>query len=329
MDRRVVRLVAVGAGVLIIVLLAWVLRPLLLAIVPTGLYAVITWPLVGRLKRRLPTFVAAILANAALAAFIVGVSILFGPVLYGQALQLLAALPGAAGTALAALPASARDELIRLAGQLDVGVISWSREIFGASLSVLRSTTVIFGVAIVVPVLATYLQLDAPRYLRALDAVVPADRRESVRETIAEMYAVLDGFVRAQILVSGIVGFLVFLALQMLGIPFALTIGVLTAAIDLIPYLGGIAAIVPSVVLALASGGIAKALFAVLLIVAIFEFEAQVLSPQFVGRKTRLPASMVVLVLLVGGELFGPLGLYLAVPVAAMARVVLARSLEA
>ncbi len=195
--------------------------------------------------------------------------------------------------------------------------------------SVLRSTSAILGAAVLVPVLATYLQLDAPRYLRALERIVPADRVEYVRETIADMYAVLDGFVRAQIVVSAIVGLLVFLALQLLGIPFALTIGVITAVVDLIPYLGGIAAILPSVVLALASGGFAKAAIVVVLILAIFEFEAQVLSPQLVGRRTRLPVSMVVLALLVGGELFGPLGLYLAVPVAAMVRVALARGLDA
>ena len=327
MNARLRAPAAIGIVLVSIIAVAWILKPLLSIVVPTGVYALITWPLVRLLRRYMPSALATVLANAALAALIAGISILFGPVLYGQALQLLATLPEAAGSALAALPTGARDELVRLAGQVDVGVLSWSREIFGASLKLLRSTTAIVGATVLVPVLATYLQLDAPRYLRALDRIVPVDRVENVRETIAEMYAVLDGFVRAQIVVSAIVGFLVFLALQLLGIPFALTIGIMTAAIDLIPYLGGIAAILPSVVLALADGGFTKALIVVVLILAIFEFEAQVLSPQFVGRRTRLPVSMVVLALLVGGELFGPLGLYLAVPVAAMARVAIARSL--
>ena len=327
MNARLRAPAAIGIVLVSIIVVAWILKPLLSIVVPTGAYALITWPLVRLLRRYMPSALATVLANAALAALIAGISILFGPVLYAQALQLLATLPEAAGSALAALPTGARDELVRLAGQVDVGVLSWSREIFGASLKLLRSTTAIVGATVLVPVLATYLQLDAPRYLRALDRIVPVDRVENVRETIAEMYAVLDGFVRAQIVVSAIVGFLVFLALQLLGIPFALTIGIMTAAIDLIPYLGGIAAILPSVVLALADGGFAKALIVLVLILAIFEFEAQVLSPQFVGRRTRLPVSMVVLALLVGGELFGPLGLYLAVPVAAMARVAIARSL--
>jgi len=328
MNARLRAPAAVGVLLLSMIAVAWILRPLLMVIVPTGLYAVLTWPLVRRLRRYLPAAVATVIANVALAAFIAGVSLLFGPMIYAQALRLLAAMPEAAGRALAVLPIAARDEVVRLAGQVDVSVLSWSREIFGASLRVLRSTSAIVGATVLVPILATYLQLDAPRYLRGLDAIVPPEQRENVRRTIAEMYAVLDGFVRAQLFVSAIVGFLVFLALHVLGIPFALTIGILTAAFDLIPYLGGIAAIIPSVVLALASGGIPKALFVVVLILAVFEFEAQVLSPQLVGRRTRLPASMVVLALLVGGELFGPLGLYLAVPAAAMARVAFARSLE-
>ncbi len=328
MNARLRGPVTIGILLVASVGVAWVLRPLLLVIVPTALYAVVTWPLVRRLRRHLPPPIAAVLANAALAGVLAGIAILFGPILYAQALQLFAALPDAAVRAVAALPVGVRDEIGRLAGQIDVSVLSWSREIFGASVRLVRSTTAILGAILLIPILATYLQLDASRYLRALEAIVPIEKHDKLHRTIAEMYGVFDRFVRAQLFVSGVVGLLVFLVLQLLGIPFALTIGILTAAIDLIPYLGGIAAILPTVVLALASGSLGKALVAVAAIVAVFAFEAQILSPHFIGKSTRLPASMVVLLLLVGGELFGPLGLYLAVPVAAMVRVALVRSLD-
>jgi predicted PurR-regulated permease PerM len=70
-------------------------------------------------------------------------------------------------------------------------------------------------------------------------------------------------------------------------------------------------------VLALAIGGIWKALLVGVLLIVVFEVEAQVLQPQLVGARTHLPSSVVVIALLLGGGLFGALGLYLAVPVAA------------
>ncbi len=136
MNARLRAPAAIGLVLVAMLAVAWVLKPLLWIVVPTGVYAVITWPLVRRLRAHMPSALATVLANSALAAVIAGVVMLFGPLLYGQALRLLATLPEAAAGAFAALPAGARDELVRLAGQIDVGAISWARDIFGASLSV-------------------------------------------------------------------------------------------------------------------------------------------------------------------------------------------------
>ncbi|NNM99299.1 MAG: AI-2E family transporter [Candidatus Eremiobacteraeota bacterium] len=323
MDARTTRLAAVGAGFLLAVLLAWLLRPVLLAIVPALLYALLTWPLVRRLRRVLPNLLAVILANAALAVVVGSAVLLFGPMLYGQARALFATMPDAARAALLQLPSGMREELGALVGPNASTLLDWSRTILSASFAVLRSTTAMIAALVLAPVLAAYLQLDAPRYGGSILSIFPSEQRDGIRAMLAQMYDVVDGFVRAQMLVSALVGLLVFLVLHILGIRFALSIAIFTAAFDLVPYLGGIAAFVPSMLLALAAGGVAKALLVTALLAIVFAIEAYLLSPTIVGTRTRLPTSAVVLALLVGGELFGPLGLYLAVPVAAMLRIAL------
>ena len=309
MDERTRRLAAVAAGFLLAILAAWLLRPALLAIVPSVLYAIFTWPLVRRLRRFFPKILAVVIANAALAVLVGSALFFFGPMLYTQAVALIATIPDAARATILQVPPMVREQ---------IGALS------GAALAVLRSTSAILGAVVLAPVFASYLLLDAWRYRRAILSIVPNERRESLRAMFAQMYDVVDGYVRVQLLISAIVGLLVFLVLQILGVRFALAIGIVTAVFDLVPYLGGIAAFVPSILLALAAGGAAKALLVAALLAIVFAFEAYVLSPTLVGSRTRLPSSAVILALLIGGELFGPLGLYLAVPVVAMLRIALA-----
>ncbi|MHB8463105.1 MAG: AI-2E family transporter, partial [Vulcanimicrobiaceae bacterium] len=128
---------------------------------------------------------------------------------------------------------------------------------------------------------------------------------------------VVGGFVRAQVVVSALVGVLVYIVLAASGIKFAFIIALMTAVFDLVPYLGGIVAFIPSLLFALAAGGVTRALIVLVLLLAVFEFEAQVLAPQIVGARTGLAPSLVVVVLLIGGALFGIFGLFLAVPIAA------------
>jgi len=85
-----------------------------------------------------------------------------------------------------------------------------------------------------------------------------------------------------------------------------------------VPYLGGIAAFLPSLLFSLTFGGVTRAIVVEILLLVVFEFEAQFLGPTIVGSNTRLAPSLIVIVLLSGTALFGVLGLFLAVPVTAV-----------
>ncbi|MGZ3496320.1 MAG: AI-2E family transporter [Vulcanimicrobiaceae bacterium] len=316
---RFASFLAAIAGLLIV---GWVVRAVLPIVVLALLYAILTWPFVQRLERRLPRALAILIVDAGIAAIVLSVAFALAPLLYSQVQTLLTALPQAAQTLFAGLPHSFRGSIANAIAQIDFNLVTWARDALQASFAVLRSAAAVAGAVILIPVLAAYLQLDQCRYRAALVAVTPARSRAQVLRVSAEVAAVVGRFIRGQILVSAIVGALVYLVLLACGVKFAGTIAILTAIVDLVPYLGGIAAFVPSLLFAFAFGGLAKALLVTALLAGVFELEAQVLSPQIVGQRTGLPPSVIVIAMLVGTALFGVLGLYLAVPVAAAARIV-------
>ncbi len=311
--RRDVSILAVAAALG----LAWAAREVIPLIVLSIVYAIATWPLVARLSRRLPRGFAVVVVHAGLVIAVLAAFVSLSPFVFVQWQGLIQALPEAARVAFAQMPAPLQSYLSAELQNVDLTIAGWSHEALQTGTHVLRSTAGALGALVLVPALAGYLQLDLPRYAALIDSWSPEIARTRAKSAGAAITTAVGGFFRGQLVVSGIVGILVYAGLSVLGIPHAGIIALFTSAFDLVPYLGGLAAFVPSVLLALISGGVGKVVLVVVLLVVIFEIEAQVLSPQIIGRQTRLPASVVIVALLVGSALFGIVGLYLAVPVVA------------
>lgn len=308
------RAVAVAVLAAIALAAAWMLRAVLPVIAIALLYAIVTWPLVKRFERRVTRSIAIMAVDVGIALALAGVAVLIGPAFFAQAQALAAALPHSIDAALRSLPSGIRENAAGAIAQLDVSFATISREAIAASFALLRSASAIAAALIVIPVLAAYFQMDQQRYETMLFSALPEEHRARVRRALPAIAKAVGGFVRGQLVVSGIVGLLIYVVLLACGVPYAASIGFLTAIFDLVPYLGGVVAFIPSLLLALTAGGIGKAVLVAVLIAAVFELEAQVLNPQIVGSGTELPPSTVIVALLVGTALFGVLGLYLAVP---------------
>ena len=309
----------VVAGVVLSLAILWALRAVIPLLALSAVYAVVTWPLVKHASRWMPRGLAAAAVHASLFLGLLAALIFLGPIAYAQWQNFVPDLPKAVWSVFSALPSSFQSYLAGELANANVTFSGWAREAFQTGTAVVRSTSGILGALIIVPVLAGYLQLDAPRYMDALNARLPEDQKETADRARAAVAIAIGGFFRGQIIVSAIVGIMVFIVLEIMQIPHAATIAAFTAIFDLVPYLGGLAAFVPSLLLALVSGGIVKTLTVAALLVVAFEIEAQVLSPLIIGPQTRLPASAIIVSLLCGSALFGIVGLYLAVPIVAAA----------
>lgn len=174
---------------------------------------------------------------------------------------------------------------------------------------------------VLAPLLAYYLLRDHARFKRGALRALPRVWRAPAVELLRGVDAVLAGFVRGQLLLAAAVGALAALAAYLLGLRFALLLGVWAALAELVPYVGPIAGAVPAVLVGLLDSPW-RALQVVVAFLIIQQIENTILAPRVMGETVGLHPLAVVLVVLLGGTVAGIPGMVLAVPLAGMARVV-------
>jgi predicted PurR-regulated permease PerM len=182
-----------------------------------------------------------------------------------------------------------------------------------------------FGVAVVlVPVVTFYLLRDWDRLVAHVDGLLPREAQPTIRRLARETDSVLGAFVRGQLLVM--LGLAIFyaVALKLVGLEVGPLIGMIAGLVSFVPYLGFIIGIVASIVAALVQFHDAYHLVLVLVVFGLGNLlESYILVPKLVGDRIGLHPVAVIFAVLAFGELFGFIGVLLALPMASIAMVLL------
>jgi predicted PurR-regulated permease PerM len=197
--------------------------------------------------------------------------------------------------------------------------------VFGGMLSVVGSV----AAALIVPVLAVYLLVDFDRITEGVRELLPVRYRERVTRYAREVDSVLTQFIRGQLTVMGIMAVLYGAAYALLGIRLAILIGMAAGLLNFIPYLGSAFALLAGLSMSLLGGWHPSQLAGVVVAYAAVQTtESFVITPRVVGKTVGLNEVWVILALFVGGELFGFMGILLALPSAAVAKIFVARGVR-
>jgi predicted PurR-regulated permease PerM len=169
---------------------------------------------------------------------------------------------------------------------------------------------------------SAYFLYDYPRFTANFKRFVPVRWRPLYEDLTEKADVAVGGYIRGQLLITLIIGVLIFIGLTIVGVPLALPISFLAALFNLVPYLGPIVGMIPAVILGFTVSPL-TALFAVIVFIVANQIEGNVLGPYILSKSTNLHPVTVLLAILVGAGLFGLLGALLAVPVSALLKVVL------
>ena len=201
--------------------------------------------------------------------------------------------------------------------------IEWDNVISGSQ-AVDFGQRVAFGVftGFTVLVLAAYLLVDTYRMRQFLFRFIPDERKPDAEHFLKALARVVGGYVRGQMITSGIIGVFTTVVLLIVGVPNAVAFGVLAAFADIIPLVGAFIAVIPPVLAAFQESP-TQALIVLGALLAYQQFEDRYLVPKVYGQTLNLPAIIVLVAVLVGAELMGIVGVLLALPAAAAGRVVL------
>lgn len=190
----------------------------------------------------------------------------------------------------------------------------WLTGFFGTGLALAGS---LLQLALL-PLFTFYLASEWPRILDGVNGMVPPRHRPLVHEIASEIHRRIGGFIEGQVTLCALLGVLYSIGLLLTGIDLAVTIGMLSGALFVVPYLGTVVGVVLSSVLALLKFGVDWHVLGCLATFAIVQgLEGSVLTPRIVGERVGLHPLVVMVAVVAGGNLIGIWGVLLAVPLTA------------
>jgi len=193
--------------------------------------------------------------------------------------------------------------------------------------SLAGAAAAIFGY-LIIPIWAFYLLRDRVRLTAQFGAALPSAWRDDVWAVVSIVQNVFSSWIRAQILLGLIVGAGTYAGLLLLGwvvderfLQFAVLLAVIAAVLELIPIIGPIISMIPTLLVALTTSEPVVGVIAVLLLyLVIQQVEGAVLVPKIQGDALELHPSVVIFVLILGGAIAGILGAILSIPITAAGR---------
>jgi predicted PurR-regulated permease PerM len=193
--------------------------------------------------------------------------------------------------------------------------------------SVSRSGLLLLGLLanlLLIPVITFYLLRDWDRIIAAMRSLLPRQSADTWVALAKESDMVLSAFLRGQLAVMSALAIIYSTGLWLVGLDFALLIGLFAGLVSFVPYLGLILGIlVAGVASVLQFQGLEGLPWVVLVFVAAQLLEGTVLTPKLVGDRIGLHPVAVIFAVMAGGQLYGFFGILLALPVAAVAMVAL------
>lgn len=184
-------------------------------------------------------------------------------------------------------------------------------------------------VLLLTPFLAFFMLQDGRRMSRSVLSMVPNNFFELALNLHHQLNAQMGGFIRARFLEAAIVGLVVWVGLQIVDFPYAILLGVFAGVTNLIPYLGPLIGAVPAVVIALISQDamITSSIGINLFIVTSIYLFAQLVDvafiiPLVVARIVNLHPVTVIVVIVIGSQVMGVLGMMISIPVASAIKLV-------
>ena len=214
------------------------------------------------------------------------------------------------------LPTWLTDAVLALKDQVVASAGTWSAAIASTALatgSSIATGIVEFALALII---GFFTLADLPRLENEILNLAGPKWREEITHFTATLTRVMGGWIKGTLIQSAVVATLISIGLAVIGVPYALAIGLIAGVLNIVPYLG------PAIMALLAAiAGLFvspwAAVWAVVVVFAVQQLDSLVMAPRIMGDQVDLHPLLVVFALLVGASLFGVPGMILSVPVAA------------
>lgn len=321
--------------------MVWLLQPVLAPFIAAFIVAYLLNPLVEKLMRYgdLPRWVCILLVFLVMGAAVLAATWVLAPLLWEQMVFAKAHIPDAIAWINSSVRPWLRQNLNVRVANLDATLVSdWMVQYLqtnyntGTAQELLASLARsglgilnIAGLVVLVPIVSFYFLLDWRGMLARLRLLLPRRIEPTTMTIIRECNEVLGAFIKGQLLVMILLGAVYAVGLQLIGVRVGLIIGLVAGLASIIPYLGFAVGLIAAVVATLFQFGMNWVQIGLVGLVFFIGqmVEGYILQPFLLGDKIGLSPVAVIFSIMAGAQLFGFVGMLLALPVAAILVVLL------
>ena len=224
------------------------------------------------------------------------------------------------------LPDDFRPQLEQVLAQFSTQATAWASNISSKAVNwvsaLISGTSQVIVALIIMPFMLFYLLRDGKGLRDYITQFLPNKLREPVGKVLSDVNQQLANYVRGQITVAVIVAIMFIIFFKIIGLRYAVALGVTAGVLNLVPYLGSFLAMIPALVLGLIAGPV---MLLKVIIVFIVEqtIEGRFVSPLILGSQLNIHPITILFVLLTSGSMFGIWGVLLGIPIYASAKVVI------
>lgn len=181
-------------------------------------------------------------------------------------------------------------------------------------------------------IIGIYFLLDKEDFLgygnKFLKAMFSEKAEKNIKSYIKDFGQIFSGYIRGTLLDALFMCVAFSLALSIIGIKFGALIGVLAGLCHLVPYLGPIVAFAGTIIFGLINAQYSQVITAIIVLFVIQQIDVNIVQPKLIGSRVSLKPIFILIAVLIGAEIDGVLGMVLAVPVAAVIKLIIKRILD-
>lgn len=130
-------------------------------------------------------------------------------------------------------------------------------------------------------------------------------------------------FISGQLIDAVVVGILVTIAMSIIGVKYSILLGFIIGLFNIIPYFGAIVAIGLSILITIITGGLSQAFWMALVVIILQQIDSNIINPKIIGDSLEISPLLVIIAVTIGGAYFNILGMFLAVPVVAVFKIII------
>lgn len=215
------------------------------------------------------------------------------------------------------------DLATRLSGYLN-DAITWVTNSMSNLIGVISSIVVVIAT---LPIILYYMLKDGHKLSPILQGLIPRKFRKEGQDMLKDIDSALSGFIVTRVLLNVVLGIMLYIGFLIIGLPYSLLLAVISIPLNFIPYVGSLLAAIPVIIVGFIESP-SMALWSLIIIVVAQQIQDNVLSPIIYGKSLDVHPLTTVVLVLIGGDFFGIIGVLIALPVYMILKILFLRIYE-